>query len=64
LSTTASYGERDDNPHITHRLKTEEGHKICWTGAMPTIAEAKRIAGLWSDLTEKYILTGEPFPNI
>jgi hypothetical protein len=57
-----SYGDHDDNLHVTHRIKTDSGHKICWTGAMPTTAEAKRTAGLWADFTEKYILTGERFP--
>jgi hypothetical protein len=59
-----SYGERDDNLHVTHRLKTDDGFKICWTGSTPTATEAKRIAGLWSDLTERYVLNGELFPNI
>lgn len=58
-----SYGSRDDNQHITHRLKTDDGHKICWTGLIPTLAAAKQIAGLWSDATERYILTGEQFPQ-
>ena len=59
-----SYGDRDDNQHVTHRLNTDDGPKICWTGLIPTLAEAKRIAGLWSDATERYILTGEKFPQI
>ena len=56
-----SYGDRSDGLHSTHRIQTDNGHMICWTGPMPTLAEAKRIAGLWSDHTENYILTGEPF---
>lgn len=58
-----SYGDRADDLHSTHRLTTCDGFKVCWTGPTPTLAEAKRIAGLWADHTENYILNGEPFPN-
>ena len=58
-----SYGDRPDDLHTTHRIKFGDQHKICWTGLMPTREEAKRVAGLWSDYSERYILNGEPFPN-
>lgn len=58
-----AYGDRADDLHSTHRLTSGGGFKVCWTGPTPTLAEAKRIAGLWADHTENYILNGEPFPN-
>jgi hypothetical protein len=58
-----NYNGRPEGGHSTHRIATDSGHIICWTGAMPTIASAKTIAGLWADHTENYILNGEPFPT-
>ncbi len=55
------YGGRADDLHTTHRHADGDDRRICWTGPMPTLDEAMRIAGLWSDLTERYILTGQKF---
>ena len=57
------YGGRPDDPHTTHRVHEGDDRLVCWTGPMPTLASAKRIAGLWSDYTEKFILTGQKFPE-
>ena|ERR1041385_3329294 len=58
-----AYGNRDNNLHTTHRLKVGDQFKVCWDGSLQTPAEAKLIAGLWSDMTERYIMTGEQFPS-
>lgn len=57
-----SYGDRDSNIHITHRINEGDDHLVCWVGPVPTLEDAKIVAALWSDFTERYILTGEPFP--
>jgi hypothetical protein len=58
-----SYGGRDDNNHLTHRITTDSGFKICWTGELRNLAEAKAVAAKWACLTEAYILKGEQFPS-
>ena len=58
------YGGRDSDNHKTHRLSTGDGgFKICWTGELKTIYEAKTVAAKWACLTEAYILRGQPFPT-
>ena len=58
-----AYGNRADDLVSTHRLTTSNGHRLCWTEKIKTLKDAKNIAGVWSDLTENYILTGEKFPT-
>ena len=63
---TPGYGSRDENVHITHRLKSERGgYKICF--GEPSISSdmhsAKKWAGQWAEHTWKYITTGKQFPN-
>lgn len=60
------YGGRDENVHITHRLKSERGgYKICF--GEPSISSdmhsAKKWAAQWAEHTWKYITTGKQFPN-
>lgn len=57
-----AYGERDDKNEKTHRIRTENGFKICWTDDIKDLVAAKKIAAKWAYLTEAYILRGEPFP--
>ncbi len=58
-----SYGGRDDNLHVTHRHLDGDDYRVCWTGPMSTLNEAKKVAGFWADFTERYILTGKEFPT-
>jgi hypothetical protein len=59
-----SYNGRDENPHTIHVIHDAEDRLICWTGPMPTLGDAKIVAALWSDFTERYIMTGQGFPSI
>lgn len=58
-----SYGGRDPDLHKTHRIDEGGDYRVCWTGPMPTLDDAKIVASLWADFTERYILTGQPFPE-
>jgi hypothetical protein len=58
-----SYDNRDDNPHVIHIIQDGNDRLICWEGPVPTLGDAKIIAALWSDFSERYILTGEHFPK-
>ena len=58
-----AYGGRDSNLHITHRIHEGDDHLVCWVGPVPTLGDAKIVAALWADFTERYILTGQPFPD-
>lgn len=58
-----SYGGRDGDLHITHRIHEGDDYLVCWVGPVPTLEDAKIVAALWSDFTERYITTGEPFPD-
>lgn len=59
-----SYGDRDADSHVIHVICEGENRLVCWTGPMPTLDDSKIVAGLWSDFTERFILTGEHFPTI
>jgi hypothetical protein len=56
------YGERESNIHTTHRINEGDSHLVCWVGPVPTLEDAKIVAALWADFTERYIMTGQPFP--
>lgn len=58
-----SYGGRDDNAHVVHVIHDGDSRTVCWTGPMPTLEDAKIVAALWADFTERYILDGEHFPS-
>ncbi len=58
-----SYAGRSDDQHTTHRLETDQGTKICWTGQITTLADAKKVCAAWCFYTERYVLTGQKFPT-
>jgi hypothetical protein len=57
-----SYNGRDGDRHVIHVIHDGEDRLICWTGPTPTLDDAKIVAALWSDFTERYIMTGQRFP--
>ena len=58
-----SYGNRSDSSHIVHRLTDGNRHYVCWSGPLRSLAEAKQVAALWADTTQKYIRTGTFSPD-
>lgn len=61
FTTPINYGGRRDDFFITHRLEDDRGKYICWTGAINSIADAKRVASAWTEATDIYIRTGQQF---
>ena len=55
------YGRRDDDAHSTHRLSDGGRKYVCWTEQLWSLADAKRVAALWADKTQRYIRFGESF---
>ena len=56
------YRGRNDSAHSTHRLSDSDGRKyICWAGAIRNLDEAKGVAALWADSTQRYISSGHTF---
>jgi hypothetical protein len=53
-----SYGARDAGAHASHRLGLPDRPYVCWTNPLSTYAEARSVAALWADATERYIATG------
>jgi hypothetical protein len=48
--------------HSTHRLTAGDGRRyVCWTNLILSEAEARKIAALWADNTQRYIRTGRRF---
>jgi hypothetical protein len=60
------YRGRNTSAHATHRLHASgETYKyICWLGRINTLEEAKKIVGVWGDVTAIRIRTGEDFDEI
>jgi len=56
-----SYQGRADDGHVTHRLSDGPRKYVCWDAPLRTEAEAKSVAALWADMTQKYIRTGSRF---
>lgn len=56
-----SYRGRATDAHSTHRLSDGDRKFVCWTEALQTLEEAKRVAALWADKTQEYIRTGRGF---
>lgn len=61
LLTAPDYRGRMDDFATTHRLQGSQGVYVCWDRPIPSAREAERVAALWSDCTERYILTGSRF---
>lgn len=56
-----SYGNRATDAHSTHRLSDSGRKYVCWTTDLNTLEDAKQVAALWADETQKYIRTGGGF---
>ena len=56
-----SYGGRKTDCHSTHRLRGGNGYYICWAGLLTTETQARQVAALWADGTQKYIRHGTRF---
>jgi hypothetical protein len=55
------YGSQDTGSHTTHRLTDGSRHYVCWDGWLGTEEDARKVAALWADSTQKYIRTGRRF---
>ncbi len=55
------YGSRDTCLHATHRLIDGDRYYVCWAGTLATEAQARQVAALWADCTQKYIQRGRRF---
>lgn len=56
-----SYRGRATDAHSTHRLSDGSRKYVCWTRPLRSLEEAKQVAALWADATQKYIRTGSGF---
>lgn len=55
IVTQPDYNGLPDDLHETHRLSASDGrYYVCWTHTLRTIAEAKTVAALWAEQTQKY----------
>jgi hypothetical protein len=61
ILTNPNYGSRPDDGHTTHRFTDGGRHFICWNKPLWSEAEARLVAALWSDLTQRYVQFGERF---
>ena len=56
-----SYQARDESAHPTHRLSDGGRKYVCWDSPLRSLAQAKQVAALWADCTQKYIRIGTRF---
>ncbi len=56
-----SYRGRATDAHSTHRLSKWGRKYVCWTRSLRSLDEAKQVAALWADATQRYIRTGSGF---
>ena len=56
-----SYCGRNQSAHATHRLSDGGRHYICWEGKLYSLHEAKKVAAVWADKTQRYIKYGAGF---
>jgi hypothetical protein len=61
ILTDVDYRGRADDCHSTHRLTDGDRQYVCWTRPLRTEQEARSVAALWADATQKYIRLGENF---
>ncbi len=62
IESQPTYGGRPADAHSTHRLTDPGGRKfVCWTTELWSLADAKKVAALWADATQRYIRTGRGF---
>lgn len=55
------YRGRASDCHSTHRLNDGSRQYICWTAPIYSEADARAVAALWADKTQRYIRFGEAF---
>lgn len=55
------YGSRDERSEFTHRRRDGDRRYVCWEGSLTSETDARKVAALWAECTEKYIHTGEGF---
>ncbi len=58
-----SYGIRDTSLHATHRLTDRSRHYVCREPQPKNYESAKQTAAKWATLSDRYIITGQPFPK-
>lgn len=63
IVTMPSYGNRDTSLQATHRLSDRDRYYVCRKPQPKSYEAAKKIAAKWATTSDRYILTGEPFPN-
>lgn len=57
-----SYGLRDPDPYVTHRLCDSNGDwYVCWSTVIATEEECRSVADHWASCTDKYIASGATF---
>jgi hypothetical protein len=56
------YGSRSTEPGATHRLTDDAGRRfICWSKPIESHQQARQVAAIWAEATERYICTGRRF---
>jgi len=55
------YGNRGTDNHATHRLSDGRCYYVCWTQRLDSPEQARKVAAMWADKTEDYILQGRRF---
>ena len=61
IDSAPGYGLRSSDQHSTHRLRDGNRWYVCWTGRFQTETDARNVAALWADRTQRYIRTGKRF---
>lgn len=59
-----SYGSRDSDLHLTHRLPSDRGgHRVCFADddAVTSIGRAQKWVEAWAESTWRYINSGTNF---
>lgn len=52
------YRGRDERLHSTKRLRDGKSYYVCWDSPIRSLPEARAVAALWADRTQRYIQTG------
>lgn len=61
LLTNVNYRGRSDGCHETHRLRAGARYYVCWTNPLISESDARAVAAIWADMTQRYIRFGERF---
>lgn len=61
ITKMPSYGSRETWGHVTHRHFDGEQPYICWDKKITDLKDMQTVAKAWSDMTQKYIATGQRF---